>query len=552
MDPSTTPREETGPAQSASGLTKSTSFSNVKVTIDAENRVAYATISQEGPYPSPSELIKILHDEGVAYWIDENHIQKELAGRARGKPLLVAFGKDAEVEVIIGDNERKAYIVLKPAYGGRDLTPDDVDMVLDILSSRGVIHATDPAAIGQALADRQYNTRVLCAEATEPVPGRDAEVQLNFKTHLETKPKQIDHDKVDFRELGCVATVSEGRVIACKTRPTQGEPGMTVTGKPIPAKPGKEFLLKVGTGAHFSEDGTQVIADVEGQPVSKGKTISVVPLLEVAGDVDFSNGNVHFAGSLHIRGNVIGGFTVTATQNIEIDGFVESSIIEAGGSIVIKGGVQGRGVARIKAGGSVTMFFVEHAHVEAGKDIVATEALHADLSARDSIQVNIGKGQACGGVLRAGRLIDVRLLGSELSVPTRVNVGYDPQLKKRLESLKKEKAGLEEYIAKTDAGLATLEECKKEGTFTDRRCELYERLLVVSEQLRNDLERVEHDLAELEPTVIQTDVAQVKVRGTLYPNVAVRIKDARMPIRTEWRGVTLYEADGQIKAMPIV
>ena len=549
MDAGAEAAQETRPALKEMERDRTTFFPNVKVTVDGEKRVAYVTISEEGPYPSSQQLIQILHENGIKYWIDEKLIDKELPKKVCDRPIPVAFGKDAEVDIIIGENERKAYLTLKPAHGGTELTPDDIEAVL---ASRGVVSGIDRDTVERVFSERQYNTRVLCAEAREPAPGLDAEVHLNFRTHFDAKPKEIDHDKVDLRELGCVATVTISRVIAWKTRATQGEPGMTVTGKPIPAKPGKDVLLKVGKGAHLSEDGTQVIADVEGQPVIKGKAISVEPFLEVPGDVDFSSGNVHFAGSLHIRGNVIGGFTVTATQNIEIDGFVESSIIEAGGDVLIKGGVQGRGAARIKAGGSVAMLFVEHARVEAGKDIVATEVLHSELSAGDRILVNLGKGQVCGGVLRAGSKVEVRSLGSELNAPTKVNVGYDPQLKKRLESLKKEKSGLEEYMAKTEGGIATLEECKREGTFTSRRSEMYDRLLAVREQLREEAERVANELIELEATVKETVMPEVKVRGTVFPNVTIRIKDARQLIRNDWTNVTFYEAEDQIRTMPFV
>jgi uncharacterized protein len=548
MDPVVGVEQESRQAHPHVGLDTSTFFPHVTVTIDEDERIVCVTISEEGPYPTPQQLIEILHEKKITYWIDEKFIHRELARKVCNQILPVAYGRDAEVDIIIGENERKAYMVLKPAYGGRELTVDDAEKAL---ASRGVVFGVDATAVERVVSDRQYNTKVLCAEAAEPVPGVDAEVHLNFRTQYEARPKQIDHDKVDLRELGCVATVTASRVIAWKSPPAPGQPGMTVTGKPVPAKPGKDVLLRVGKGAHLSEDGTQVIADIDGQPILKGKTISVEPCLEVPGDVDFSNGNLHFAGSLRIRGNVTGGFTVTATQNIEIDGFVESSLIEAGGNIVVKGGVQGRGAARIKAGGSVTMLFVEHAHVEAGKDIVVTEVLHSELSAGDTILVNLGKGQVCGGVLRAGSLVEVRLLGSELNVPTKVSVGYDPQLKKRLEGLKKEKSGLEEYLVKTEGGIATLEECRREGTFTSRRSEMYDRLLAVREQLLEQAEHVANELTEMEGTVKETAVPEIKVHDTAFPNVTIHIKDALQLIRDEWKYATFYETEGEIKVMPL-
>jgi hypothetical protein len=527
--------------------TNTTFFPNVTVTVDDEKRVAYVTVSEEGPYPTADELIVILQESGVNYWIDEKLIRKELARQVYDEPLAVAFARDAEVDIIIGDDEGKAYLVLKPAHGGRDLTPEEIE---EVLASRGVQVGIDRSAIEGALSERQYNTRVLCAVATEPVPGVDAEVYVNFRTRFETEPKEIDHDKVDFRELGCFATVSKDGVVARKRLATPGEPGITVTGRPIPAKPGRDILVGAGRNTHLSYDGMHVIADIDGHPVLKGKTFSVESVWEVPGDVDFSSGNIHFAGSVHITGNVISGFAVTATENVEIDGFVEGSTIEAGGNVVIKGGVQGRGTANIKAGGSVAMLFVEHARVEAGKDIVVGEVLHANLSAREKVLVNLGKGQACGGTLRAGSLLAVRVLGSELGVPTKVVVGYDPEAKKRLESLKKEKSGLEESLAKTEGGIATLEECKREGTFTSRREELYARLTAAREQLQGEMERVDGELAEVEPTVTEAITPEVKVQDTVFPNTTICIKSASLLVKEVWRHATFFEEEDQVKAMP--
>jgi len=541
--------KEVSPAQAWTGPGKTSDFfPNVKVTVDDEKRVAYATISEEGTYPTPSELAEILHDNGLNYWIDDSLIRKEVARHVCDVPLAVAFARDAEVDVIIGDNERKCYLVLRPAYGGRELTLEEVE---GALASHGVVAGIDSGVVEEVLTEGKYGTRVLCAQAKEPVSGLDADVYLNFKTCFETEPKQIDHDKVDFRELGCFATVSKGSVVARKRPATPGEPGITVTGRPIPAKPGRDVLLGAGRNTHLSYDGMQVIADMDGHPVAKGKTFSVEPVWEVPGDVDLSNGNIHFAGSVHITGSVTSGFAVTATENIEIDGFVEGSTIEAGGNVLIKGGVQGRETAQIRAGGSVAMLFVEHARVEAGKDIVAGEALHTDLSAKEKILVNVGKGQACGGALRAGSAVAVRVIGSELGVPTKVAVGYDPQAKKRLESLKKEKSGLGEYLAKTEGGIAALEECMREGTLTTRRGELYTRLLAIREQLQEEIENVDSELAELEADVTEEVTSEIKIQGTVFPNTTINIKGASLLVKDVWHRATFYEQEGEVKVMPL-
>jgi uncharacterized protein (DUF342 family) len=136
-------------------------------------------------------------------------------------------------------------------------------------------------------------------------------------------------------------------------------------------------------------------------------------------------------------------------------------------------------------------------------------------------------------------------------VPTMLCVGYYPHLKKRLEGLKKEKSGLEEYLVKTEGGIATLEECRREGTFTSRRSEMYDRLLAVREQLLEQAEHVANELTEMEGTVKETAVPEIKVHDTAFPNVTIHIKDALQLIRDEWKYATFYETEGEIKVMPL-
>ena len=522
-------------------------FPNVALTFDTDQGILYATISDEGPYPTPKQLIEILQGKGVEYWLDERAIHLELGKKILNQPIAVAIAKDEQAEVSIGEHERKAYLTLRPAQGGGRLTLEDVEKAL---ADHGVAFGIDRDALKNALIDRQYNTRLVCAEGVEPVPGTDAEIHLNFRTKFKIEPKDLEHHKVDFRELELVATVTQGGVVAWKTPATRGEAGTTVMGKPIPAKPGKDVLLGAGKNTHFSDDRTQVIADRDGHPLLKGKTVSVDEVLTIPSDVDFSTGNIHFAGSLHVQGNVLSGFSVTATGSIEIDGFVEGGTIEAGADIMIKGGVQGRNTARIKAGGSVTMLFAEHAVVEAGKDISAGEVLHADLSAGDRILIGMGKGQACGGRLRARSLIAAKLLGSELDVPTEAVVGYDPEAKKRLDTMRKEKVRLAECLAKAEGGICTLEECLREGALNERRRELYERLLTAKEQLANEAEEVEGVVLELESLVGESATPEIKVHDKAFPNVTICIKNARMVVKEEWEYATFYESEGQVRIMP--
>ncbi len=141
MEPETLVPEEISKRQpSAVHCTIVELFPNVELAIDEGKGVLYATVSAEGRYPSADELLEIVREANVDYWVDEKAIHTEAARRTCDVPLAVAFARDGEVDVFIGDNQKKAYMVLRSAYGGKDLT---LDTVVEMLASYGVVAGID-------------------------------------------------------------------------------------------------------------------------------------------------------------------------------------------------------------------------------------------------------------------------------------------------------------------------------------------------------------------------------------------------------------------------
>ena len=139
-------------------------FPNVVLTFDTDQGILHATISDEGPYPTPKQLMEILQSQGVEYWLDERAIHLELGKKIINQPIAVALAKDEQAEVSVGEHERKAYLTLRPAQGGARLTLEDVEKAL---ADHGVTFGIQHDAIEKALLERQYHTRLLCAEAMD-------------------------------------------------------------------------------------------------------------------------------------------------------------------------------------------------------------------------------------------------------------------------------------------------------------------------------------------------------------------------------------------------
>lgn len=516
----------------------------VNVTLDPAVQRAYVTISDTDNYPLLNDVMETLRECQVSYWIDEKAIEKVLRQRLIGEPIIAATAKDGKAEITIERNGREAYVTMHPAYGGKTVTADDIK---EMLAEHEVVFGVDCAAIEKAVLEGIYNRRILIAAGREPVEGKDAVIEYMFTADTTIHPKEIGSDKVDFRELRTISSVKKDIVLARKTPAVPGQNGTTVSGKPIVVKTVKDIKLRAGKNTRLSEDGLQVLSNADGQPVVNEKTITVEPILEIHGDIDFSVGNIDFAGSVKVFGSINSGFSVKATENVEVDGVAEDSYVEAGGDVLLKGGVQGRNKGIIKAGGNVRALFIQYGTIESDKDILVGEVLHSNLSAGGKIFVVTGKGRICGGNVSAHTLIEAKVVGSESGARTELRVGFNPKEKKKLQEKQREKAETEERLSQVMKALHILGEQRLGANFTAEKETMYHRLIATSEEFTQVIDLLAEEINVLEETIERAQEPRIKVRHILYPNVHVTVKNLSFETKNEFQCTMLYEEEGQIQ-----
>jgi uncharacterized protein (DUF342 family) len=439
-------------------------------------------------------------------------------------------------------------MLLEPAFGGREV---DAQAIERALREKSVTFGINREAIDQALYTGKFNTNILIATGKEPVDGNDAVIEYLFRTESAIHPKETEAHQIDYKELESVVSVQKGAVLARKTPPTAGEHGSTVTGKQIQAKPGKDMRLTAGKNTSMSADQLELISGINGQPVLRDKTISIEPVLNIDNDIDYCTGNINFAGSVRVSGNVISGFTLKASEHIHVEGLVEDCHIEAGGDILIKGGIQGRQKGIVKAGGNVSALFMEQATVEAGGCITTSETLHSSLLAGEEVVITSGKGRICGGTVSARNLIHARIIGAESGVLTTLAVGFAPKEKVRLEALKKEKTQRQTTLEEVGKGIVTLNQYKVDSPQLWARYETaYDRLIEAREALHTKIEELTDEIGALQETLAKTDTAQVRVSKIMHPNVHVRIKDLIYKNDSEVSASIFREIEGEIQPGP--
>jgi hypothetical protein len=362
----------------------------------------------------------------------------------------IAQQRDCSVAIAVSPGRLNAWITLKPAYGGKTLTRE---LLQPLLEESGVVYGIKEDFVSEILqAGRGEST--LIAEGYGPVAGVDARIEQLFQEDaLKGKPHEREDGSVDFFELGLFLSVQKGAELMRKHPATPGVPGMGVDAKEIPAIPGKDLTLTLGPGTAFSsEDPNLVIAVIPGQPIFGRNTVKIVQKLELK-DVDFQTGNIDFEGSVLVRGSIKPGFKVKAGNDLVVSDTMEGAELTAGANLELRGGAFGKKHSRITAKGNIKARFLDGCIIHCGGNLEA-EDLISNCTVNCDGGVHLGKkggrGQIYGGKLSAVKGVFGKLLGSVSEVETHVEVSPSPTMMSR-------QAELEVEINRTEKNLENLE-----------------------------------------------------------------------------------------------
>ncbi len=454
---------------------------------------------------------------------------------------------DAVASVELADQEMKAYVEVRPpGPGGADLT---FDALVGVLNNNGVQHGIREDALRELEDAPRYNTTILAAEGSPAVNGADAEIVYNFKTERSPVLKE-KNGRVDFRELNLVENVVAGQIVARKMPAGEGHEGRTVTGRTLPFKGGHDVTLNVGKNVKLAEDGMTAIAEINGQVLLIGGKVNVEPVYTVGGDVNLHTGNILFLGGVIVKGGIDDGFTVKAAGNIEVFGNVGKAQLDAEGDIIVHQGILGKGGGKATAGKSVYAKFIEHAHVEAGENVVAAEGLiHSFVDANRKIVCQGKRASIVGGRLRAAEEINAKNLGSVAGTETLLEVGYDPKSKERLVEFETTMTRQRKELEELERNIKTLLTLKRVTKKLPDEKEAY---------LAQQLEKRSLALATIKEATagveeIKARLASIKREGrisasdTVFANVKIFIKDSSLVIRNEHKTVTFVLDQGNIR-----
>lgn len=471
-----------------------------------------------------------------------NQLVGQAASASETFSLEIGEVRDAVASVAVAPDKMSAFLTVTPPQGGAAVT---AAQIRDALSEKRVASGIQEEVIGAASASGEANA-LLVAQGREAVHGEDGKLECLIEMARERHPHLDEHGIANYRDLGYILTVRQGERLMRKIPATPGEAGKNVHGDPIPAKPGKEamFATQLKGAIPDPDDPAILIAEIPGQPMLVSNGMTVEPTITLP-TVDLTTGNVDFDGSVNVTGDVHAGMKIRATGDIHVGGTVEAATLDAGGNVVIKGGIIGHGevhehpdenatsmIARVHCGASCSAHFVENACIDAGDSILVDElVMQSELEAINQIVVGkpgSGHGHIVGGQLEATLLIQAAVIGSPSGVSTRLVVGTNPYL---LEKLKHADRKLEGKTHELDEIVKLMhfiaEHPDRVSAETRARAEhTHAALLQAIEQARGYRD-------ELNQQLDLSDDASVVVEKTVFGNTQVEIGGKILGVETE-------------------
>lgn len=337
--------------------------------------------------------------------------------------ITIGDAVDGEFFIQIDDDHLNAFLTCIPGHGGCAVTPESV-----IEEARNKIISTelDMEAIERAI--NENGDHVLIAHGRQPKVGHDSEFKSLLPEAKEHVP-QVDEDGVaNFRDLGEILIVHAGDTLMRRIPATLGEPGLTLSGQPIPAMPGRDDPYSVKfEGVEIDPEAPDLLkSKIDGCPTLLENGVKVEPVYTIR-NVDLHSGNIDFLGTVIVTGGILSGMTVKADGDIHVKGSVVGIVLLAGGDVIVEGGIIGHDDktnkehadhARVECNGTCTANFTQNARINAGKNILIRDfTMMSKVVAAEQVIVGdeTHTGQIIGGFTTAGVLIQAGIIGA----PTR-------------------------------------------------------------------------------------------------------------------------------------
>ncbi|MFC1614008.1 FapA family protein [Gemmatimonadota bacterium] len=458
------------------------------------------------------------------------------------------------IKVDLRNDDSEAYVVVPAPYPEEsDSPPLTAHDIRQALGEAGVVNGIQEEALTKIFSECLFEQEVLAAKGTPVEDGKDGCVEYFFNTQQSFEAREDEDGRVSYKDVSFLVNVTKGEKLCRISPPVEGKPGLTVTGKTIAPKPGKEIQLPQGVNTEINPNNPKYLfASVSGcVSLNQNKLVEVQPFLDIKGDVDFSTGSIFFDGSLKVNGDIKSGFKVKVTGDLEVNGCVEDAEVEVDGNVIIKKGFIGRGKGTIRAGGDITVKFVQGQNIICEGDLtVGGEILQGHIAVGGDIHVDGRKGVIIGGEIKTEGSVESTQIGNPTYTRTEVVAGCKFKLKDRLKEIEKELAELPEKLKKVKECLykISLQKKKNQDKITPEQETLFDRLKETGLSYQQLQKEFEEEREQIKTQIEQVQDCQIKVNKTIFPGVNIGIGHACQLVKEQLNNKVFRDVKGEILA----
>lgn len=435
--------------------------------------------------------------------------------------------------IYISNDEMKAYLSLyPPVNNGKKVTVTDI---FDEAETHGIKVGLKKETIKESITISDFGNiieDVLIASGVEPINGKDALLIKHYEDKIEKRELKAD-EKADYKNVFNIINVQAGELLITKKAATKGVPGVTVKNTEIAPKEGKDIEIQLVEGVR--EENGKYYAEIDGYVDFKNNRLAVYPLFKVK-NVDYSCGNINFNGTVYVTGDVLFGFRIEAKKDVIVDGVCDDCTIISGESIVIKGGIKGKGKNLFKAKKEFTCGYIENANVYCEGDIIVRKyCYNSKLYSKSRILATENKGVLAGGYIQAFTEVECINLGAKGVSNFVVKVGDDYTLEDKV-------AEKEEYYEKISQAIEKASEALSKVDLKSRAVISNPKIIKLLEYKKELLNKKEEVLREIEnlKRQLRFKKPKIRVKDTVFEGVIIQMYEKKLKIRERMESVLFF------------
>lgn len=462
------------------------------------------------------------------------------------------MSENGDIRIVVSRCKESARVVIEGPDHASVVTRD---VLAGLAQQRGVIVDSHVLTKLEAIAERYIETRESVDEefatSLPAKPGTPAIVEWadagDPTAIAESDESHSEEGSADFYNAVDYVQVDEGQQIATFFPRELGEEGRDVCGGVIPAPTPPILAFEFDRSSIEIRDDGAVIARRSGILRYRKLLVEIANLLVVE-NIDFATGNLDTKGSVHVTKDVRDNFEISATEDIIIDGLVESANLRCGRDLFLRRGMSGRNRGRLTVSGDATIGFINDAQVMVEGDLtVSDEITNSDVIVRGALKA--AGAAMVGGVVVVTGGIEIETIGSDAEIPTKLIVTASPKAMYERKELISELNTLARELDDSTARLQRIEQNASALTAAQRE-EMTELTFQIS-MCETRADELRRQITEIEGAAGGAPFVQLRVGKVIHPRVTIRTegqeitfnRPVRGPVRIAWNSAKRLVAE---------